>query len=226
MRNFRVSFLIKICGLKTRESVECAIDAGADMIGLVFHPKSPRFVTPEQAAVLSDLAKGRVQRVGLIVDLPEEEADRLADTTALDWLQLHGYESTELVEATRLTTGCRVLKAVGVAGPGDLPRVKAFATVADMILLDAKPPKDAAYPGGHGRVFDWTILSTLPPDLSFMLSGGLSPENVGGAIRTIRAMGLSLAGVDVSSGVESAPGVKDLGKIRAFVAAAREASGE
>jgi phosphoribosylanthranilate isomerase len=213
--------LIKICGLKTPEGVECAVEAGVDMLGFNFHPKSPRHVSLETARNLASIAQGRVQRVGLVVDVDEEQARDLVSAVDLDWLQLHGAESLEQVEAIRAVVNRPVMKALGIAGPDDLPPVVRHAAVSNLILLDAKPPKNAAYPGGHGKVFDWEILSTLPPDMPFMLSGGLTPENVAGAIRIVRNMGLNLAGVDVSSGVESAPGVKDLGRIRAFVAAAR-----
>jgi phosphoribosylanthranilate isomerase len=218
-----MSLLIKICGLSTEESVATAVDAGADMIGLNFHPKSPRFVTPDRAAMLAILARGRTQIVALAVDPDDAMLSHLLSTLSPDLWQFHGQESLERLRDARVVFGLPVMKAIGVSTTSDLPSVAAYAAVSDHILLDAKPPKDAAYPGGHGRVFDWSILAGLPHDLPFMLSGGLTPENVGEAIRTIRGMGLNLIGVDVSSGVESAPGVKDLGKIRAFIAAAREA---
>ncbi len=218
-----MSLAIKICGLKTEESVTCAVEAGADMLGLNFHPKSPRYVTPERAAMLAMLARGRSAIVALAVDPTDATLSELLSTLSPDLWQFHGQETYERIRDVRAVYGLPVMKAVGVAEAADLPSVAAYARVSDRILLDAKPPKDAAYPGGHGKVFDWSILAGLPRDLPFLLSGGLTPENVGAAIRTIRGMGLNLAGVDVSSGVESAPGVKDLGKIRAFIAAAREA---
>ncbi|MBN8533236.1 MAG: phosphoribosylanthranilate isomerase [Rhizobiales bacterium] len=218
-----MSLLIKICGLSTEESVDAAVDAGADMLGLNFHPRSPRYVTPERAAMLALLAHGRTQIVALLVDPDDATLSHLLSTLSPDLWQFHGQESFERVRDARAVFGLPAMKAIGVSTISDLAAVPAYSAVSDHILLDAKPPKDAAYPGGHGRVFDWTILSALPPGLPFMLSGGLTPENVGEAIRTIRGMGLNLIGVDVSSGVESAPGVKDLGKIRAFIAAAREA---
>lgn len=218
-----MSLLVKICGLSTEESVDTAVGAGADMLGLNFHPKSPRYITPERAAMLALLARGRAQIVALSVDPDDAMLSHWLSTLSPDLWQFHGQESLERVRDARAVFGLPVMKALGVSTSSDLAGVPAYAAVSDHILLDAKPPKDAAYPGGHGRVFDWAILSALPPGLAFMLSGGLTPENVGEAIRTIRAMGLNLIGVDVSSGVESAPGVKDLGKIRAFIAAAREA---
>lgn len=218
-----MSLLIKICGLKTEETVTAAVEAGADMLGLNFHPKSPRYVTPERAAMLAMLARGRSAIVALAVDPDDATLAELLSTVSPDFWQFHGQESYERIRDVRAVYGLPLMKAVGVADPADLAAVSAYSRVSDRILLDAKPPKDAAYPGGHGKVFDWSVLAGLPPDLPFLLSGGLTPDNVGAAIRTIRGMGLKLAGVDVSSGVESAPGVKDLGKIRAFIAAAREA---
>ena len=215
--------LIKICGLSTPQTLEAAIAAGADMVGFVFHPKSPRFVSRQQAAELAAIVQGRAETVALIVDYDEEQALELAESLKPDMLQLHGLESAGLTEATRKVTGVKVMKALPVAGKADLDRLPRYHAVADRILLDAKPPKDAAYPGGHGRPFDWTILKDLDPALPFMLSGGLTPDNIAGAITTVRALGVNLTGVDVSSGVESAPGVKDVLKIRDFIQAARSA---
>ncbi len=218
MRNF-LPLTIKICGLSTPETVEAALSGGADMIGFVFHPKSPRFVTPERASDLAAMARGKAEIVALIVDWDEKRAADLVEILKPDWLQLHGSESPDLVEAIAATTGRPVMKALGVATATDLERVPRYASVAERILLDAKPPKDAAFPGGHGRVFDWTLLADLDPSLPFMLSGGLDPANVAEAIRIARP-----AGVDVSSGVEHAPGVKDPARIAEFIAAARKAA--
>lgn len=213
------SFSVKICGLSTPETLEAALAAGADMVGLVSHPKSPRFVTRERARELAAIARGRAEIVALLVDFEAEQAAELVADINPDWLQLHGRETPEQVAAIRAATGRRVMKALGVASSADLTAIAAYATVADHILLDAKPPKDAAYPGGHGRAFDWTILAELDPGLPFVLGGGLDPANVADAIRITRP-----AGVDVSSGVETAPGVKDIGRIRDFIAAARHAA--
>jgi phosphoribosylanthranilate isomerase len=217
--------LVKICGVRTAEAVEAAIAAGADMLGLNFHPASPRYVEPGLAADLARRARGRAAIVALAVEPADAQLSALRSAVAPDLWQFHGAESLERIRDLRAVFGLPVMKALGVATAADLAAVPAYAAVSDRILLDAKPPKDAAYPGGHGRAFDWGVLAALPPGLPFMLSGGLAPENVGGAIRTIRAMGLNLAGVDVSSGVESAPGVKDPARISAFIAAAREADG-
>ncbi|MGL4727133.1 MAG: phosphoribosylanthranilate isomerase [Bosea sp. (in: a-proteobacteria)] len=215
---------VKICGLSTPETLEVALDAGADMVGLVFHPKSPRNVSMGQATALANQARGRAEIVALIVDFDAAMATELAQALKLDWLQLHGSETPDQVSATRAASGVRVIKAIGVSEAADLAAVSPYRDVADMILLDAKPPKEAAYPGGHGKPFDWNILAALAKDLSFMLSGGLTPLNVADAIRAAKGHGLALKGVDVSSGVESVPGVKDAQKIRDFIAAARSAS--
>jgi phosphoribosylanthranilate isomerase len=210
---------IKICGLSTPETLRAALDAGVEMIGLVFHPKSPRFVSLAQAVELAAMARGRAEIVALIVDRTADEARELADTLKPDWLQLHGRETAEQAGAIKAATGLRVVKALGIGGEHDLAAIEGYRGVVDRILLDAKPPKDAAYPGGHGQAFDWSLLAALDPALGFMLSGGLDPANIGQAITIARPWG-----IDVSSGVESAPGVKDPGRIRDFVAAARAAA--
>lgn len=212
-------FLVKICGLSTPETMRAALDAGADLIGLNFHPKSPRFVTPERAAELAAMARGKAGIVALIVDWDAARAAELARFLKPDWLQLHGAEPPELVAAVAAASGLPVMKALGVAEAKDLAAVAAYRDVAGRVLLDAKPPKDAAYPGGHGRPFDWTLLADLDPGFPFMLSGGLDPANVAEAIRIARP-----ASVDVSSGVESARGVKDPARIAEFIAAARKAA--
>lgn len=213
--------MIKICGLSTPETMEAALEAGADMVGLVFHPRSPRVVTMKRAIELAAMARGKAEIVALVVDFDEGQAAELVEQLAPDWLQLHGGESPTLVHAISIAAGRPVMKALGVATSADLERIGPYAAVADRILLDAKPPKDAAYPGGHGRPFDWTLLAGLDPALAFMLSGGLDPANVTEAIHVTRP-----AGIDVSSGVESAPGVKDPARIVEFIAAARKAAAD
>jgi phosphoribosylanthranilate isomerase len=217
--------IVKICGLSTPGALDAALESGADMVGFVFFPPSPRHIGPELARSLSARVKGRAAKVALVVDAGPGQLNVISAQVSPDLWQLHGLETPTRCGEIKEWRRRPVMKAFGVARPADLAAIPDYAAIADHILLDAKPPKDAAYPGGHGQPFDWNILSALPPDQPFMLSGGLSPENVGEAIRTIRGMGLKLEGVDVSSGVESAPGVKDAGKIRAFVAAAREAGG-
>lgn len=213
------AFPIKICGLSTPETLEAALAAGAEMIGLNFHPKSPRYVTPQRAAELAAQARGRTGIVALVVDYEPEQAAELARIVRPDWMQLHGRETPEQVAAIKAATGLPVMKALGIAAAADLEQVARYHGVADRILLDAKPPKDAAYPGGHGRPFDWTLLSNLDPAFRFMLSGGLDPANVAEAVGIAKP-----DGVDVSSGVESAPGIKDARKIAEFVRAARAAA--
>lgn len=220
-----MTLLIKICGLSTPETLDVALDAGADMIGLNFHPRSPRYVTPEQAAALALRARGQTRIVALVVDAPDSLLTAIRGAVGPDLWQLHGSEPPDRVASVRASQAGLAMKAIGVSDAADLAAITGYAAAADHILLDAKPPKDALYPGGHGRTFDWAILRALDPAQPFILSGGLTPENVGEAIRAIRGMGLNLAGVDVSSGVESAPGRKDAGRIRAFIAAARAAEG-
>ena len=212
-------FTIKICGLSTPETLEAAIEAGAEMIGLVFHPKSPRFVPIETAKALAGLARGRAAIVALTVDWTPGRAAELVEALNPDLLQLHGSETPEQVAAIAKQARRPAMKAIGVSSASDLAALSGFAEIGARLLLDAKAPKDAAYPGGHGRPFDWTLLAELDPALPFMLGGGLDPANVAEAIRVARP-----AGVDVSSGVESAPGLKDVGRIEAFVRAAREAA--
>lgn len=210
---------IKICGLSTPETLEAALAAGAEMIGLVFHPKSPRFVPPKEAATLAAMARGRAEIVALVVDREIGELTDLVAAVRPDWLQLHGRETPDAVRAVKAATGLRAIKALGVADRHDLAAFAAYEGVADRILLDAKPPKDAAYPGGHGRAFDWSILAALDRTSPFMLSGGLDPATVAQAIAIARPWG-----VDVSSGVERASGVKDVDRITDFVVAARAAA--
>ncbi len=214
---------IKICGVRTTAAMAAALDAGADMVGLVFHPKSPRFISDDQAAGLAAQARGRALVVALVVDLDDTALLRITDQAMPDLIQCHGQEDAARLAAIRKLTGRPVMKAVGVASPDDLAAVAVMASAADHVLLDAKPPSGAAYPGGHGKPFDWSILSALQHDVPFILSGGLHAGNVTEAIRSLRAQGLSVNGVDVSSGVESGPGLKDIGKIRDFIAAARRA---
>ena len=231
------SITIKLCGLSTAETMEAALDAGADMVGLVFHPKSPRFVSNAIAAKLADQARGRALIVALVVDLDDRRLDAIHGSVCPDCWQLHGGEEIERARHIRARFGKPVMKAIGWSGvplrPGlgipEYDDVMHFEHHVDRLLLDAKPPKDAAYPGGHGQPFDWTTLRELArgdpavEGVEFILSGGLHPGNVADAIRTVRGLGCSLVGVDVSSGVESAPGVKDTIKISDFIAAARAA---
>jgi phosphoribosylanthranilate isomerase len=217
-------FPIKICGLSTPETMTAALEAGADMVGLVFHRKSPRSVSLDTAAAIAAMARGRAIIVALTVDPSDEGIDAIMAKVNPDLFQLHGSETSERCAEISARIERPVMKALGVAEAADLAAIKAYRPHLDRLLLDAKPPKDAAYPGGHGKTFDWAILKGLDPFMPFMLSGGLTPENVGEAIRTVKGFGVTLAGVDVSSGVESAPGVKSVEKIKAFIENARNSA--
>ncbi|GGE41064.1 N-(5'-phosphoribosyl)anthranilate isomerase [Primorskyibacter flagellatus] len=207
---------VKICGLKRPEDVDAAARAGAVYGGFVFFPKSPRHLTVEEARALAVEAPVGLAKVALVVDADDALLDAITGAVPLDMLQLHGRETPERVAEVRTRTGLPVMKAIGVAGPEDLAAIDVYSRVADQLLIDAKPPKDAALPGGNGLAFDWRLLQgrkywTCP----WMLAGGLTPDNVAEAVRLTGARQ-----VDVSSGVESAPGVKDPERIAAFVAAA------
>lgn len=206
--------LVKICGLSTPETLDVAIAAGADQIGLVFFAKSPRHVALDRARELAAQARRRTEVVALTVDAADYDIDAIMETVGPDWLQLHGRETPERVRDLRRRTGRPVMKALGIATADDLIAAESYTAAADRLLFDAKPPENAALPGGNGVVFDWKLLAgTRHP---FMLSGGLDPETVAEAVRTTRPMA-----VDVSSGVELAPGRKDAARIAAFVAAAK-----
>ncbi|MET3927312.1 phosphoribosylanthranilate isomerase [Devosia sp. 2618] len=209
--------VIKICGIKTLDILDTAIAAGADMVGFVHFPRSPRHVSIEEIANLISAARGRVETCVLLVN-PDNSC--VAEVAALgpDWIQLHGPESPHRVEAIRAEAGIEVIKAVPIGSAEDVAHIAGFTDVADRILVDAKPPKGADRPGGLGETFDWTLLKALDPSIPFMLSGGLTPKTVAEAIKTVRPFG-----VDVSSGVESAPGVKDKRLIEAFIRNARAA---
>lgn len=211
-----MSVIVKICGLSTEETVDAALAAGTDMLGFVFFPKSPRAVTPERAAQLAERARGRAEIVALTVDLDDAALADIVDTLKPDWLQLHGGENVARVAEIRERFGLPVMKALGIRSAEDLAGIPAYAEVADRLLLDAKPPKGADRPGGNGVSFDWQLLDALDPGLSYMLSGGLDADNVAAALALAHP-----PGIDASSGVESAPGVKDPERIRAFIAAIR-----
>ncbi|QQR36380.1 phosphoribosylanthranilate isomerase [Devosia oryziradicis] len=209
--------IIKICGIKTPEILETAIDAGADMVGFMHFSRSPRHVTIEEIATLISEARGRIQTCVVLVN-PDNSC--VAEVAALgpDWIQLHGPETPHRVEAIRAEAGVEIMKALPIGTAEDVAHVADFVDVADGILLDAKPPKGADRPGGLGETFDWSLLKALDPSIPFMLSGGLTPQTVADAVRSIRPYG-----VDVSSGVESAPGVKDKRLVEAFIRNARAA---
>ena len=213
-----MSLIIKICGLKTPETLEAAIAAGADWVGFVFFAKSPRHVSLDEAKALGQMVGSRAKKVALSVDADDAALAEIEKALTPDFHQLHGHESPERVAAIRAKFGRPVIKAIGIADAADLDAARAYETAADWLLLDAKPPKNAALPGGNGLTFDWQLLAGLDLQKPFMVSGGLDPSNVGEAIAISHP-----AGVDVSSGVEAAPGIKDPAKIRAFIEAARRA---
>lgn len=208
--------LIKICGLRTVETLEAALDHGADFVGFVMVRASPRYVAPDAAKALIERARGRARSVLLFADTPKAERDALVATLKPDLIQLHGRETAEDASRARTDYGLPVIKAVGVSGADDLTGLEAMEAAADHLLLDAKPPKGAAYGGGHGVAFDWTLLTGRTFAKPWFLAGGLTPDNIAEALRISHA-----PMADVSSGVESAPGVKDPGRIAAFLQAAR-----
>jgi len=213
--------IVKICGIKDLAAMDAALEAGADMVGLVFFPASPRNVTPIDASSLAARARGRAKVVARSVDADDKLIDAIETSIAPDLHQLHGSETTARVSELRSRTKKQVMKAIPVANAADLAPLASYEAVADWILFDAKAPKDATRPGGHGQPFDWSLLKNVKHAKPVMLSGGINPGNVAQAIAEVRP-----DAVDVSSGVESAPGVKDREKIFAFVRAARSATME
>jgi phosphoribosylanthranilate isomerase len=211
-----MSLLVKICGLSTRETLDVALGAGADMVGFVFFPPSPRHLSLETARELGRQAKGRAAKVALTVDADDAMLANIVETLQPDLLQLHGKETIARLRDIKQKFGLPVMKALPVETAADLAPLAGYATVADRILFDARAPKEATRPGGLGAVFDWHLLEKLDLQLPFMVSGGLHVGNVAEAVRVTRA-----GGVDVSSGVERSPGVKDPEMIRAFIRAAR-----
>ena len=211
-----MSLLVKICGLSTPETLETALDAGADMVGFVFFPPSPRHLSLEAGRDLGLQVKQRALKVALTVDADDATLDNIMDALSPDILQLHGKESVARLRDIKQKYGRPVMKAVPVATSADLAVLPGYAAVADRILFDARAPKDATRPGGLGAPFDWHLLENLDLKLPYMVSGGLHADNVAEALRVTRA-----GGVDVSSGVESAAGVKDPEMIKAFIRACR-----
>jgi phosphoribosylanthranilate isomerase len=210
---------VKICGLRSEADMQAVADAGASYAGLVFFAKSPRNVSITEARDVALAAPVGVAKVGLVVNPTDATLEEILHDVPLDILQLHGSESPERVAEVRARFGLPVMKAIGVADEEDLGKLTAYGAVADQILVDAKPPKNADLPGGNGLAFDWRLIAGKRWFMPWMLAGGLNPENVAQAVAMTGA-----AQVDVSSGVERAPGVKDAAKIAAFVAAAKGAT--
>jgi len=213
-----MALAIKICGLTTPDALDVALTAGADFVGFVFFPPSPRNLGLEAARTLGAQVQGRAGKVALTVDANDDTIAAVVAALQPDMLQLHGKETPDRVVAVRTRFGLPVMKALPIATRADLASIRVYADVVDRLLFDARPPTDATRPGGLGVSFDWTLLKDIKPGVPWMLSGGLDAGNVAEAIALTGA-----PGVDVSSGVERAPGKKDVGKIRAFIRAARMA---
>jgi phosphoribosylanthranilate isomerase len=209
-----MSLIVKICGLSTRDTLDVALQAGADMVGFVFFPPSPRHISLETARELSKQAGRRAEKVALTVDADDALLANIVETLQPDLVQLHGSESIARVREIKQKFGLPVMKVIPVESPADLASLPGFAAVADRILFDARAPRGATRPGGLGATFDWRLLEGL--ELPFMISGGLHAGNLADAARIPR-----VSGFDVSSGVEKAPGIKDSEMIRAFIRAAR-----
>ncbi|MER8407090.1 phosphoribosylanthranilate isomerase [Mesorhizobium sp. M1307] len=211
---------IKICGLKTDKALAAALAGGASHVGFIFFAKSPRYVEPAEAGRLREAARGKAKAVAVTVDAGDAFLDEIVEKMQPDMLQLHGAETPDRVADLTARYGLPVIKALPVSEAADLGRVKAFIGIADRFLFDAKPPKGSELPGGNGLAFDWRILAGLDAGVDYMLSGGLNAGNIGDALRLVNP-----PGIDVSSGVESAPGVKEPALIEQFfraVGAARD----
>lgn len=213
-----MGLLVKICGINSVEAADAAVRAGADLAGLAFHPRSPRNLQPEQAATLATRMRGRLRLVVLLSDPDDEALTGAIAAVRPDFIQLHGAETPERVSSVRNQFGIPVIKVISVAEAADLDRTAAYDACADMFLFDAKAPSGADREGGHGNAFDWQMLRGRTFSRQWLLAGGLNPQNVASAIRISQARG-----VDVSSGVESSSGRKDVDLISQFVANARSA---
>ena len=213
-----MSISVKICGLKSEAAIEAAVDGGAAHVGFIFFPKSPRNITPDEAARLAAHARARAGIVAVSVNADDATLDAIVHAARPDMLQLHGSESPQRVADVKRRFGLPVKKALALREQGDLDMIEPYRGVADKFLFDAKPPAGSDLPGGNGVAFDWTILSKLDPGIDYMLSGGLNAANIGEALSQTGA-----TGIDVSSGVESEPGVKDVALIAEFFDAVRAA---
>ena len=209
---------IKICGLKTEEALAAALSSGASHVGFIFFSKSPRYIAPADAGRLRQAVLGRAKAVAVTVDADDATLDGIVTAMSPDMLQLHGEETPKRVAAVKARYGLPVMKAFSIREAADLAAIKPYRGIADRFLFDAKPPKGADLPGGNGVPFDWRVLAALDPDIDYMLSGGLTAENISEALRLVNP-----AGIDISSGVESAPGVKDASLIEAFFRAVHAA---
>ncbi|MDX0501641.1 phosphoribosylanthranilate isomerase [Sinorhizobium medicae] len=209
---------VKICGLKTAEALQRAVALGASHTGFIFFPKSPRIIEPDDAGRLAELARGRAKIVAVTVDADNDDLDEIVSALHPEVLQLHGSENPERVLAIKALYGLPVIKALPIREASDLERIAPYIGIADRFLLDAKPPAGSDLPGGNGVSFDWRLLDALDANVDYMLSGGLNASNVEDALALTGARA-----IDTSSGVESAPGIKDLTLMDAFFEAIRRA---
>ncbi|WP_238370727.1 phosphoribosylanthranilate isomerase [Heliomarina baculiformis] len=209
---------MKFCGLRTPADVSAAVEAGAAYVGFVFFPPSPRYLKPEDAAPIAAQVPEGIAKVALVVNADDELLDQITETVPIDMLQLHGKETPKRLAEIKQRYGLPVMKAVGVAGPEDLEKLDTYLRVADQVLVDAKPPKDATLPGGNGLAFDWRLIAGRRWPVPWMLAGGLTDANVAEAMRLTGARQ-----VDVSSGIETAPGIKDSVLMQSFAEAVRTA---
>ncbi len=209
---------IKICGLTTDETLAAALDQGASHVGFIFFAKSPRHIEPARAATLRQAAIGRAKAVAVTVDADDAMLDAIVEAMQPDILQLHGAETPQRVAAVKQRYGLPVMKAFSISEAADLAKIEPFTGIADRFLFDAKPPKGSQLPGGNGVSFDWRLLAALDRSVDYMLSGGLNAANIGDALRLSNP-----PGIDISSGVERAPGIKDTALIADFFKAVRSA---
>lgn len=209
---------IKICGLKSAEAIERAVNRGANHIGFIFFEKSPRYIEPDVAGKLADPVRGKAKIVAVTVDPTNDELDEIVALLKPDMIQLHGNESPERVLTIKAVYGLAIMKVFSVRSADDLKRVEAYIGIADRFLFDAKPPQGSELPGGNGVSFDWSLLGQLDDSVDYMLSGGLNKDNIAEALTITKA-----PGIDASSGVESAPGVKSVAMIDDFFDAVEKA---
>lgn len=214
-----MTLIVKICGLKTPEALDAALEGGADLVGFVFFAASPRYLTLEAARALGKRVAGRAGKVALTVDADDATLGAIVEALVPDMLQLHGKEWPDRVTAVKRTFGLPVMKAIPIEQSRDLAAIDNYVRAADRLLFDARAPRTATRPGGLGKPFDWRLLENIELPIPFLLSGGLDVDNVAEALTVTRA-----PGIDVSSGVERAPGEKDPEKIRAFIRATRAAA--
>ncbi len=213
---------IKICGIKTTDILQVCIAAGADMVGFVYFEKSPRHIDLVEILKLTALSYGKIETVILTVN-PSDELLKKIDAIKPNWLQLHGNESVERIKEIKQITKIKIIKAMPIGTSEDIKNIADYYDVADLIILDAKPPKNSSRPGGLGKSFDWDLLKTLDPSIKYMLSGGLNAHNVGDSVRNLKPYGIDVSsGVEISADIKDKNGVKDKGKIIDFIKTAHQ----